>query len=98
MIHPHPNSPGKPTIAAPSLEGRIEAALMTLACQGEPGQATKMALMHPSTELGSRGCSKYATVVLTQTIAALIEALPAQRSEQIQRELAAYLEEFYEPQ
>lgn len=98
MHHPHPNSPGKPTISAPSLVGRIEAALMTLACQGDPGLATKMSLMHPSPELSRSGCNKYATIVLTQTIAALVEALPAQRSDQIQLELAAYLEEFYEPQ
>ena len=98
MHHPHPNSPGKPTVSAPTLEGRIEAALMTLACQGNPGLATKMALMHPSPDLGASGCNKFATVVLTQTIAALVEALPAQRSDQIQQELAAYLEEFYGPQ
>lgn len=97
MIHPHPNSPGKPTVTAPTLEGRIEAALMTLACQGEPGLATKMALMHPATELGPRECSKYATIVLTRTIAALVEALPGGRSDQIQRELAAYLDEFCGP-
>lgn len=70
---------------------------MTLACQGNPGLATKMSLMHPSTELNSSGCSKFATIVLTQTIAALVEALPGQRSEQIQRELEAYLAEFYGP-
>ncbi len=97
MHHPHLNSPGHPTVEAPTLTGRIEAALMTLACQGVPGLATKMSLMHPSAEVSSLGCSKFATIVLTQTIAALVETLPIQRSEQIQRELEAYLAEFYGP-
>lgn len=82
----------------PTLAGRIEAALMTIACQGKPGLATRMALMHPSPEFESAaGCNKFATVVLTRTIAALVEALPAERSDQIQQELSDYLSEFYGP-
>lgn len=98
MHHPHPDSPGRPTAQPPTMSGRIEAALMTIACQGQPGLATRMALMHPSPEFeDAAGCNKFATVVLTRTIAALVEALPVERSAQIQQELAEYLSEFYEP-
>jgi len=97
MHHPHPDSPGRPTIQPPSINGRIEAALMTLACNGQPGLATRMALMYPSTDfVSAESCNKFATIVLTRTIAALVEALPAERSGQIQKELADYLSEFFE--
>lgn len=97
MHHPHPESPGRPTVQPPTLRARIEAALMTIACQGKPGLATRMALMHPSPEFeDAAGCNKFATVVLTQTIAALVEALPVERSAQIQKELSEHLSEFYE--
>lgn len=97
MHHPHPDSPGRPTVQPPTLVGRIEAALMTIACQGKPGLATRMALMHPSPEFeDAAGCNKFATIVLTRTIAALVAAVPAERSAQIQQELTDYLSEFYE--
>ncbi|MGG7598808.1 hypothetical protein ACQ4OD_17445 [Pseudomonas sp. WC1] len=81
------------SIPAPSLEGRIEAALMTLACQGSPGLRTKLSLMHPSLEIDKQRCLKYATVVLSNSIAASLQALHPQRTAQIAKELAEYLSE-----
>ena len=91
MHHPHPDSPDKPTVSAPTLSGRIEAALMTLACHGNPGLATKMSLMHPSTDLDKDSCLKYATIVLSRTIAASLQALPLLATETTSKELAEYL-------
>ena len=80
-----------PRVESPSLASRIEAALMTVAQQGEPGLRTKMTLMHPSTELDKDGCLKYSTIVISRTIAASLQALPLQDLEMTSKELAEYL-------
>lgn len=84
------------SVNAPTLEGRVEAALMTLACQGEPGLRTKLALMHPSREIDKDSCLKYATIVISRTIAASLRALPPQRFEMTSKELAGYLASEFE--
>lgn len=83
-------------INAPTLEGRVEAALMTLACQGEPGLRTKLALMHPSQDIDKDSCLKYATIVLSRTIAASLQALPPQSFDRTSKELAEYLASEFE--
>lgn len=84
------------TINAPTLEGRVEAPLMTLACQGDPGLRTKLALMHPSPDINKDSCLKHATIVLSRTIAASLQALPHQRFEKTSKELAEYLASEFE--
>lgn len=86
----------KATLPAPSLAGRVEAALMTLACQGDPGLRTKLTLMHPSRDIGKQNCLKYATVVLSRSIAASLLILPPRDSARISTELAEYLASRYE--
>jgi hypothetical protein len=81
----------KPFVNPPTLTGRIEAAFMTLACQGEPGLRTKMSLMYPSTDIDKENCLKYATIVLTRISAASLLALPPSQIEMISTELAEYL-------
>lgn len=87
---------GGRSITEPTLQGRIEAALMTLACQGEPGLRTKLALMHPSRDIDKDSCLKYATVVLSRTIAVSLQALPPQESAKISTALAEYLASEFE--
>lgn len=84
------------SIAEPTLQGRVEAALMTLACQGEPGLRTKLALMYPSLDTDKDSCLKYATIVLSRTIVASLQALPLQESEKISTALAEYLASEFE--
>lgn len=83
-------------VSAPTLEGRIEAALMTLACQGEPGLRTKLTLMHPSRGIDKDSCLKYATIVLSRSIAASLQALPPQSFDRTSKELAEYLASEFE--
>lgn len=83
-------------VKAPTIEGRVEAALMTLAYQGEPGLRTKLALMHPSQNIDKDSCLKYPTIVLSRTIAASLQALPPQRFEKTSKELAEYLASEFE--
>lgn len=78
-------------VAAPTLQGRIEAALMTLACQGDPGLRTKLSLMYPSQDIDKQNCLKFATIVLSRTIAASLQALPLLVTEKTSKELAEYL-------
>lgn len=85
------NKTGGASVNAPTLEGRVEAALMTLACQGDPGLRTKLSLMHPSRDIDKYSCLKYATIVLSRTIAASLQALPPERLQTISTELAEYL-------
>lgn len=83
-------------VNSPTLEARLEAALMTLACQGEPGLRTKLALMHPSQDIDKDSCLKYATIVLSRTIAASLQALPPQSFDRTSKELAEYLASEFE--
>jgi len=83
-------------VAEPTLQERIEAALMTLACHGDPGLRTKMSLMYPSEDIAPISCLKFATIVLSRTIAASLQALPPQRIEMISKELAEYLASEFE--
>ena len=96
MLHSVDSNAKLPRVEAPSLVSRIEAALMTLAQQGEPGLRTKMTLMHPSTELDKDSCLKYSTIVLSRTIAASLQALPLLDLETTSRELAEYLASEFE--
>jgi hypothetical protein len=84
------------SVEAPTLQSRIEAALMTLACQGDPGLRTKLSLMHPSPDISKDSCLKYATIVLSQTIAASLQALPQRDFEKTSKELAGYLASEFE--
>ena len=86
----------EPRVSAPSLQGKIEAALMTLACQGDPGLKTKLLLMYPSRDIEKQNCLKFATVVLSRTITASLQALPPQHLETISKELAEYLASEFE--
>ena len=83
-------------VAAPTLQERIEAALMTLACHGDPGLRTKMSLMYPSEDIAPISCLKFATIVLSRTIAASLQALPLQDLETTSKELAGYLASEFE--
>ncbi|RZI28252.1 hypothetical protein EUX58_02090 [Pseudomonas sp. 770NI] len=85
-----------PKVKAPSPQARIEAALMTLACQGDPGLRTKLSLMYPSQDIEKQSCLKFATIVLSRTIAASLQALPPERIEMISKELAEYLSSEFE--
>ncbi|WP_330214386.1 hypothetical protein [Pseudomonas sp. AM8] len=85
-----------PKVEAPSLQARIEAALMTLACQGDPGLRTKLSLMYPSQDIEKQSCLKFATIVLSRTIAASLQALPLRGIEMISKELAEYLSSEFE--
>ncbi|MBX7277482.1 hypothetical protein K2E96_14395 [Pseudomonas sp. ERGC3:05] len=83
-------------VKAPSLQARVEAAIMTLACQGDPGLRTKLSLMHPSQDIDKQSCLKFATIVLSRTIAASLQALPRPQIETISKELAEYLSSGFE--
>ena len=85
-----------PKVEEPSLQARIEAALMTLACQGDPGLRTKLRLMYPSQDIAKQSCLKFATIVLSRTIAASLQALPPPQIETISKELAEYLSSEFE--
>ena len=85
-----------PEVSAPSLAVRVEAALMTLAQQGDPGLRTKRNLMHPSTDIDKGSLLKFATIVLSRTIVASLQALPHSHSETISKELAEYLASEFE--
>ncbi len=87
---------GRSAAVEPTLEGRVEAALMTIACQGDPGLRTKLKLMYPSREIDKDSCLKYATIVLSRTIAASLQALPPQDFERTSKELAEYLASGFE--
>lgn len=91
MQRPEGITSKEPLVSAPSLQGKIEAALMTLVCQGEPGLKTKLLLMHPSRNIEKQDCLKFATIVLNRTIAASLQALPPLHLETISKELAEYL-------
>lgn len=85
-----------PDITPPGLAGRIEAAFVSIAHQGDIGLATRLKLMHPSKEVDRESCAKYATVVLSRLVAALLATLPLEQSDRIQQELAAYLSSNFE--
>ena len=79
-----------PAISPPDFNSRIEAAFVSVAFQGQIGLRTRLALMHPSTDLDRDSCAKYATIVLSRLTAAFLEYLPPERSAQIQQELTEY--------
>lgn len=85
-----------PAISPPDFNTRIEAAFVSVAFQGQIGLRTRLALMHPSTDLDRDSCAKYATIVLSRLASACLESLPAERSELIQQELAEYLSSEFE--
>jgi|GEM_PF-2020882 len=85
-----------PTISPPGIESRIEAAFLAVAFQGKIGLATRLTLMHPSTDISAGSCAKYGAVVLSRLAAASLAALLPQRSAQIQQELAEYLSSNFE--
>ena len=85
-----------PKVPPPSLAARVEAALMTLAQQGDPGLRTKLSLMYPSTEIDKASLLKFATIVLARTIVASLQALPHSDSETISKGLIQYLQARYE--
>lgn len=85
-----------PAIPPPEVNTRIEAAVLAITYQGNIGLATRLALMHPSTDLDRASCAKYATVVVSRLVTAFLELLPAERSAQIQQELAEYLSSDFE--
>jgi hypothetical protein len=85
-----------PRISNPATSTRIEAAIVAITHQGNIGLATRLALMHPSTDLDRASCAKYATIVLSRLVTAFLDLLPAERSAQIQQELAEYLSSDFE--
>lgn len=85
-----------PAISPPQFNARIEAAFVSIAFQGKIGLNTRLALMHPSTDLDRGSCAKYATIVLSRLASACLESLPAERSDQLQQELAEYLSSDFE--
>lgn len=85
-----------PAIQPPEMSARIEAAVVAITHQGNIGLATRLALMHPSTDLDRDSCTKFATVVISRLTAAFLKSLPAERSAQIQQELAEYLSSDFE--
>ena len=85
-----------PAISPPDFSTRIEAAFVSVAFQGQIGLRTRLALMHPSTDLDRDSCAKYATIVLSRLASACLESLPAERSDLIQQELAEYLSSDFE--
>ncbi|MDD2035922.1 hypothetical protein NP572_05755 [Pseudomonas putida] len=95
-INSEPSAHSYPDITPPGLSGRIEAAFVSIAHQGDIGLATRLKLMHPSTEVDRESCAKYATVVLSRLVAALLATLPLEQSDRIQQELAEYLSSNFE--
>ena len=85
-----------PTINTPEFKYRIEAAFVAVANRGAIGLRTRQVLMQPSTDLDRDSCTKFATIVLSRLTAAFLESLPAERSVQIQQELADYLSSNFE--
>lgn len=85
-----------PAISPPTFKTRIEAAFVSIAFQGNIGLSARLALMYPSTDLDRDSCTKYATVVLSRLATACLESLPAERSDQLQQELAEYLSADFE--
>jgi hypothetical protein len=60
---------------APTWQGRIEAACVTLACGGAgTGERTRLALMHPSRDIEPGHCQKMAADILFEVIMAACEA------------------------
>lgn len=96
MQQPEGTTITEPWISAPSLQVRVEAALMTLACHGDPGLKTKLSLMHPSRDIEKQNCLKFATIVLSRTITASLQALPPLHFETISKELAEYFASEFE--
>lgn len=96
MQQPEGTTITEPWALTPSLQGKIEAALMTLAFYGDPGLKTKLLLMHPSRDIEKQSCLKFATIVLSRTITASLQALPPLHLETISKELAEYLASEFE--
>jgi len=64
-------------VAAPTWQGRIEAACVTLACGGAgTGDRTRMALMHPIQDIDPAVCQKMAADVLFEVIMAACQVQP----------------------
>ncbi|MEK2607822.1 hypothetical protein WLF18_01690 [Pseudomonas shirazensis] len=95
-LNSEPSRHSYPKITPPGLSGRIEAAFVSIAHQGDIGLATRLKLMHPSTDVDQESCAKYATVVLSRLVAALLATLPLEHSDRIQQELAEYLSSNFE--
>jgi len=95
-LNSEPSTHAYPAISPPEFKSRIEAAFVSVAFQGQIGLSTRLALMHPSTDLDRDSCAKYATIVLSRLVVAFLDLLPAERSAQIQQELAEYLSSDFE--
>jgi hypothetical protein len=94
-----PNSPGAyklPSAHEPTFQGRIEAACLALAYQGNIGLTTRMALMYPSTDIDAGSCAKYGAIVISRLLTAAAGALHQPQIDQISQELAEYLTSNYE--
>lgn len=80
----------------PDLQARIYAAVVAVAYKGDIGLSGRTNLMYPCSDLSRDSCLRYAMFLLSRLMTVSLEALPAERSAQIQQELAEQLSSNFE--
>lgn len=78
------------SVPAPTFSERLEAALVTLAWQGESGVRTRLTLMHPDTDIDIANCSKEAATFIFYVLDTVAWTVPPQVIEQIEQRLFAF--------
>lgn len=74
-------------VPAPTFSQRLEAALVTLAWQGESGERTRLTLMHPDTNIDPVECRREAARVVFYALDTVAWTVPPQVIEQIEQRL-----------
>jgi hypothetical protein len=77
-------------VPAPTFSERLEAALVTMAWQGESGERTRLVLMHPDTNIDPVYCRREAARVVFYALDTVAWTVPPQVIEQIEQRLSAY--------
>lgn len=78
------------SVPAPTFSQRLEAALVTLAWQGESGERTRLTLMHPDTNIDPVECRREAARVVFYALDTVAWTVPPQVIEQIEQRLYKY--------